>query len=325
MIDPNSMTLGEHLEDLRRRLVLVFLGIAPVLVGGLIIGRSVLELLMEPVRRSLQAQGLPAELQATGPLESFFSYVKVSVVIAAIVGSPWVLYQLWKFVSPGLYAAERRFVYILIPLSAVLSALGVLFLYFVILPVVLTFFINFGASIGERDTPIVETAPGLIFPTIPAIDGDPTDPQPGQMWINKKLMQLRVAIPSINGDGEISISIRGTALTKGFGISQQYRVSEYIKLILSLAIAFVIGFQTPVVVLLLGWAGIVDRAILVKYRKHAIFVAALLSAFLTPADPLSMLLLAGPLYILYEFGGLLLIILPASRVAGDNPYRNEDQ
>ena len=321
MIDPNSMTLGEHLEDLRRRVILAALGLAPILVGALIIGRSVLELLMDPVRASLRKQGLPDELLATGPLEPFFAYVKVSVVIAVIVGSPWVLLQLWKFISPGLYSSERRFVYVLIPLSAVLSALGVVFLYYVILPVVLTFFINFGSSIGDRTTPAIEPPAGMVFPVVPALAGDPADPQPGHTWINTELMQVRFAFLDENG----SVTIRGSALTKGFGISQQYRVSEYVKLILNLAIAFVIGFQTPVVVLLLGWSGLVERPTLVKYRKHAVFVAAIVSAFLTPADPLSMLLLAGPLYILYELGGLLLIILPAQRIAGDDPFGEQEE
>ncbi len=320
MVDPNSMTLGEHLEDLRRRLILAILGLVPILVLGLAVAIQTLELLMVPVRRSLSAQGLPPEMLATGPLEPFFAYVKIAVVITAIVGSPWILYQLWRFISPGLYSSERRFVYVLIPMSALLSALGVLFLYFVILPVVLTFFIKFGASIGERTTPVVEVAPEMVFPTIPTLAGDPAEPSEGQAWINTDLMQFRVAIPE--GDGVI---VRGTALTKGFGISQQYRVIEYVKLILNLAIAFVIGFQTPVVVLLLGWAGLVDRAMLIKYRRHAVLVAAVVSALLTPADPLSMLLLAGPLFILYELGGVLLVLLPASRVAGDDPFGEDDR
>lgn len=320
MIDPNSMTLGEHLEDLRRRLILSIIGLVPIFGMGLAISIPTLELLMLPVQRALKARGLPAELLSTAPMEPFFAYVKIAVVIAVIVGSPWLLFQLWRFVSPGLYSAERRFVYLLIPMSSVLSAMGLVFLYYVILPVVLAFFINFGSSIGERTTPTVEVGSEIVFPTIPSFDGDPANPIAGQMWNNTDLMQLRVAIES--GDGELTI--RGTALTKGFGISQQFRILEYVKLILNLAVAFAIGFQTPVVVLLLGWAGLVDRAILKKYRKHAVLIAAVVSALLTPADPLSMLLLAGPLYILYELGGILLVLLPASRVAGENPYGEQD-
>lgn len=73
----------------------------------------------------------------------------------------------------------------------------------------------------------------------------------------------------------------------------------------------------PVVVLLLGWVGIVRVEMLKKYRRHAIFACALLGAFLTPGDPLSAALLGVPLYMLYEFGVLMLTWLPASKVRGD--------
>ena len=67
---------------------------------------------------------------------------------------------------------------------------------------------------------------------------------------------------------------------------------------------------------LLGWAGIVDRPMLRKYRRHAIFICAIVAAVLTPTpDPLTMSLLAVPLYLLFELGGFLLWALPADRVA----------
>lgn len=311
--DPNAMTLGEHLEDLRKRVVLSLLGLAPILVVGLIVGIPLLEALIVPVRAELRAQGLPAVLQATGPLETFLSYVRISIVLAILGGSPWVLYQLWRFVAPGLYEAERRFVYVLIPMSAVLSLLGVLFLYFVIWPVVLAFFINFGAGIGRETSPLVQTDAVVVFPEVPVLKGDPANPEPGQEWVNLVLMQRRICVGVAGGEPQIL----GTELTRGSGIVQQYRVSEYVKLLLSLAMAFALGFQTPVVVLLLGWAGLVNRATLAKYRKHAMMGAAVVSAVLTPADPLSMVLLAVPLYLLYELGAILLVVLPARRIAGE--------
>lgn len=60
-----------------------------------------------------------------------------------------------------------------------------------------------------------------------------------------------------------------------------------------------------------------NRATLAKYRKHAMMGAAVVSAVLTPADPLSMALLAVPLYLLYELGAILLVVLPARRIAGE--------
>ena len=89
---------------------------------------------------------------------------------------------------------------------------------------------------------------------------------------------------------------------------------------LNLALAFGIGFQTPVVVLLLGWAGIVDRKTLAKYRRYAVAISAVAGAILTPADPLSMMLLAIPLYVLFELGMLLLVVFPPKL----NPDREPD-
>lgn len=319
-MDPNAMSFGEHLDDLRGRVILAILGIVPIFVVGLIFGRPILEVLILPVQRALRQAGLPAVLQATSPIEGFSAYVRVAVVLTLVVGSPWVLYQLWRFVAPGLYAAEKRFVHVLIPLSAVLSIAGVAFLYFVILPVILAFFISFSSQIGRSEPQTVEPPAGTVFVTIPVLEGDPPSPQVGDEWINRSLMQRRVCV---GYEGDVP-TILGSLLTRGSGIVQQYRISEYVKLLLSLAVAFAIGFQTPVVVLVLGWAGLVDRPMLAKMRKHTVLLCAVASAILTPADPLSMVLLAVPLYLLYEFGGLLLWIMPASKLAGDRRWKDED-
>ena len=103
----------------------------------------------------------------------------------------------------------------------------------------------------------------------------------------------------------------------------EFRVSESIKMILMFSLGFIAGFQTPVVVLLLGWAGMIDVAFLRKYRKHALLVIAIVAALLTPADPFSMVMMMVPLCLLYELGALLLKWFPASRVAGGGPKRGD--
>jgi len=314
------MPFGDHLEELRRRVILGLLGLVPVFVFGLAIGRQVLSLLIDPVQRELLEAGLPAVLMATSPLETFASYVRVAVVIMLLGGSPWALYQLWRFVAPGLYANERRFVHVLIPLSSGLTTAGIVFLYFVILPVVLAFFIRFGSTLGERVVPTAPVPEGVELGSLPLLERDPPDPGIGQTWVNTSNMQLRVVV-----DGPGGPRVVGAELTGGTGIVQQYRISEYVKLFLSLALAFSLGFQMPVVVLLLGWADLVTPAQLARYRKYAIIGCVIASAFLTPADPLSMMLLAGPLYLLYELGGLLLRLLPASRLAGTDAAPSDEE
>lgn len=303
------MSLGDHLEELRKRVIIAFLGIVPILITAAVFGRQILALLIDPLQDQLRAADQPAGLLATGPFETFSTYIQISLVVTVLVGSPWILYQLWKFISPGLYAHERRFVHILVPLSSILTITSALFLYYVILPVVLAFFIGFGTQLGKSSTPVAPVPAGVVLPEFPVLRGDPAEIVPGQMWINTDLMQLRTAVPTRNG----GVAAVGSELVAGAGITQQYRVSEYVKTVLMMGLAFGTGFQTPVVVLLLGWAGIVTREFLAKYRRYAVAVAAVAGALLTPADPLSMVLMAVPLYLLFELGMLLLIVFPPGR------------
>lgn len=309
------MPLGDHLEELRKRLVVALLGLVPFLVAAVIVGRSVLEFLTVPVKHALHEAGLPPTLQATSPVEVFGAYMKVVLLLTILGGSWWILIQLWKFVSPGLYMSERRFVYVLAPMSFALTILGVAFMYYAMLPVVLSFFINFGATLGTDDATtaprIAEVSPAAI-PTIPVLAGDPAEPALGQTWINSDLLQQRTCI-EVKASGERVIV--GAPLQLSVGVVQQYRLTEYVKLVLTFALGFAIGFQMPVVVLLLGWAGIIDHKTLAGYRRYIVMGCLVVGAVLTPADPISMMLLAGPLYLLFEFGMVLQRLMPASTVA----------
>jgi sec-independent protein translocase protein TatC len=307
------MPFGEHLEELRRRLIYAILGIVPIFALSLLVGRPILGFLMHPVQQALLDANLPAKLQITGVLELFYSYVKISFILTIMVGAPWVLWQLWMFIAPGLYANERRFAYLLSPLSMVLTVVGVVFMYAVMLPVVLAFFINFGTTLagGEVASPTTPLPAGVTLPVAPILEADPPAPTPGQMWVNGPLKELRIATADgAGGSLVLTIPMVGTG-----PVMQQFRVSEYVGMLLGFALAFAVAFQMPVVVLLLGWAGIIQPAVLAKYRKHAIMICAILGSVLTPADPISMFLLAVPLYALYELGLLMLRLLPAHRVS----------
>lgn len=307
------MSFGDHLEELRRRLMHAIIGIGPIFVVALIFGKELLGFLIKPVQAQLRAANLPASMQTTGVLELFGTYIHVSVIVTILVGSPWILFQLWKFVSPGLYRHERRFVYFLLPLSTVLTVVGVTFLYMFILPLLLSFFIGFGSDVGRTTPTTVEPPAGMVFPKTPVVKGDPLHPAKGDFWVNTEMHEWRVCVEAPEGQEP---TIMGLPLTRGSGVNPHYRVTEYVSLFLTLCLAFAIAFQMPVVVLLLGWAGLIDRAFLAKYRKHAIMFCGVAAALLTPGDPMSMLLLAIPLYGLYELGGYLLKVFPAGRIAG---------
>ncbi len=308
------MPLGDHLEELRKRLVLMLFGLVPFFVVALTVSRPVLEFLIRPVRAALRDAGLPPVIQSTGPIEVFGSYMKIALILTILGGSWWVLTQLWMFVRPGLYRTERRFVYILIPLSVTMTGVGVVFMYTVMLPVVLAFFIGFGSTLGEPGYNPVDLPAGVVLPAAPLVQGDPATLEVGSLWINTELSELRTCV-GFAPDGSPIIS--GTPLTGGSGILQLYRLKEYVGLVLMLSLGFAIGFQMPVVVLLLGWAGIVEPDDLTGVRKFVLMGCLVLSAILTPADPLSMVLLAGPLYLLYEFGLVLLRLMPAKSLGGE--------
>lgn len=304
-----SMSLGEHLEELRKRVVYALFGLIPLLALGLIFGDTVLRVLLVPVERSLLRAGQSPTLQALSPIETFASYIKVGIVVAVLLGVPWMITQLWMFVRPGLYEHERRFARLLVPLSVILTLASAAFLYFVMLPIMLYFLISFGSSIG-REPPIQAGLPeGVVLPIAPVLAFDPTDPPQGAMWINGPLRQLRINVGE--GAGILTAPLVGSGL-----IAQQYRLREYVDLVFTLGIAFAFAFQTPIVVMLLSWVGIVDPRSLAKFRKHILLGCVVAAAILTPTgDPVTLALMTAPLYILFELGLTLSRFVPARRVA----------
>jgi sec-independent protein translocase protein TatC len=306
------MSFGDHLDELRRRLIYALVTIVPIFLIAMIFGEQLLEIILEPAKAKLEASRLPGTFIATSPLEPMGAWIRVALVVTVVIGVPAILLQLWMFVAPGLYPHERRFALFLIPLSLLLSTIGLLFLYFVMLPAMMAFLIHFGGSLGEPSRVVVEAPQGMVFPSIPMLPGEPADPPPGGMWYNSELKHLQM---NLAAEGQDPV-IMGTPIVRAAGIAQQYRLSEYINLVFTMSLAFVVGFQTPVAVLLLGWMGIVNRRMLAKNRKYAFFLAFVVAAILTPSpDPFSMTLLALPLYMLYELGLLMLNFIPASRIA----------
>lgn len=307
-----SMSLGDHLEELRHRLKWALLGIAPILIVALFFGRSLLGLLIRPVRAAMKAEQLPDTLLATGVMETFNTYFYVALIMTIVVGLPWILYQLWMFVSPGLYEHEKRFVRFLLPLSVALTVLGVAFTYTIIMPYGLGFMVRFSAKVDQRQVDIAPLPEGVVPASVPVLDRDPPSPKAGDAWVNRTMHQYRVALPAHGGEG---VEIYGMLMTRDAGVTPQFRISEYIHFILVLMLAFAAGFQLPVVILLLGWVGIIDNEFLKKYRRHSILGCAILAALITPGDPVSFFFASVPLYFLYEFGGFLLRHFPASRVS----------
>lgn len=318
--DAKAMAFGDHLEELRKRLIWAMVSVLPIFIVSLAFGDTLLEWLTEPARRKLVEAGQPGQLLQTNPIELLSAWLKVSFVVTIAVGIPLILYQAWLFIAPGLYDHEKRFARILLPLSVALSTLALLFLYFVMLPAMLSFLIHFGTSLGKQTAAVAPPPAGITFPVAPMLDADPPSPKTGEFWINVPLKQIH-----INVGTDAAPDVRAVQLVLPGGVSQQYKVSEYVELLFTTSLAFIAAFQTPVVVLLLGWSGIVSRQSMASKRKYVLFFAAAAAAVLAPSpDPFSMIALTIPLYGLYEFGLVLLTVLPASRVIkgfGTKPTR----
>ncbi len=144
--DTVQMSFGEHLEELRRRLIYSIAGVFVVMLGTCLYGRDILSWLLEPLLEVQLAAKIPYGLYTSSLLTPFTAYMKVSLVSALIIAGPWVVYQFWKFVSAGLYPSERRIFVLMAPVSALLTVLSVIFLYYVMLPAMLAFLTQFSIT-----------------------------------------------------------------------------------------------------------------------------------------------------------------------------------
>jgi hypothetical protein len=184
-------------------------------------------------------------------------------------------------------------------------------MYFAILPLMLRGLIAMSGNIPT----LVDVTPSstAVGPTLPLLAADPAAPTPGSSWVNTTEHTVRVAVPF--GDSGTQAEILSLPMVRPGTLMQVYHLSNYISLIIMLALGTALSFQVPVVTLLLGWMGLVDAPMLRKWRKFAFFGALVVAAIVGPGDMLSLGLLTGPLYLLYELGILLLVVAPASRVA----------
>jgi sec-independent protein translocase protein TatC len=140
----HTMSLGDHLEELRARLILAILGLAIALIACLAFGRWIISFIEMPY---IKAMGEQARLQSIAPTDGFVSYMEISMIAAVVTASPWIFYQLWLFISAGLYPNEKRYVYLAVPFSTILFVTGALFFVLVIAPVTLRFLVLFNKNV----------------------------------------------------------------------------------------------------------------------------------------------------------------------------------
>jgi sec-independent protein translocase protein TatC len=313
------MPFGAHLDELRARLIKAL--VVPVAIAlAVFLGAShVRGFLVRPLMEALAAEGQPTNLQVLSPTESLMVDLQISIWTAVVVSLPWILWQLWKFVAPGLYSHERRFARFLVPLSSVLALVGLTGLYLA-MPYMLRVLISFGNE-QPRTVAAAPADAAPAGPAVPVLDADPPAARPGELWVIRSDSQLRIALDAGTGDGRLEVRTIPTRVEGS--LAQQYRLQEYVDFLLFFAAAIAIAFQMPVAVLLLGWVGILDTRMLRTYRRHALLACAVIAAVISPTvDAFSMVALMVPLYLLYELGIVLLSVAPTQAVAEGGVIRN---
>jgi len=132
--------LIEHLIELRSRLMRALIGLGVVLLGLMPFSRQIYTWLAQPLISQLPNG---QSMIATNPAGAFFAPLKLTFFVAVFIAVPWLLYQLWAFVAPGLYAREKRLAVPLLATSVLLFYIGCAFAYFLVLPAVFHFLTTF--------------------------------------------------------------------------------------------------------------------------------------------------------------------------------------
>lgn len=226
-----EMTFLDHLEELRWRIIYSLIGI----VVGTIVSWIFIDFFIEQILL-LPAKQAGLKLQNLKPFGQLFIYFQVAIIIGLILSFPNVVYQLWKFIAPALKQKEKKYIKWIVIFTTFCFLSGVVFAYFVMLPLTLKFAAQFGS------------------PTI----------------------------------------------------ENNFSIDEYFSIILSVILGAGLVFELPMLSFFLSSIGLLTPKLMRKYRRHSIVAIMIFAAILTPGtDPVSQLLLAIPLVILYEISILV--------------------
>jgi sec-independent protein translocase protein TatC len=225
-------TFISHLIELRTRLMRSIVAVVVVLVCLFPWAKDIYAALAAPLLKALPQGSTMIATDVTG---TFLVPLKVTLMAAFLIALPYVLYQVWAFVAPGLYQHEKRLALPVIFSSVVFFALGMAFAYFFVFPIAFGFFAGY--------TPA--------------------------------------------------------------GVQMMTDIDKYLSFVLTMFIAFGITFEVPVVVVVRVRLGVVSLDKLRSIRGYVIVGAFVVGAIFTPPDVLSQVMLAVPLWLLYELGLLV--------------------
>ncbi len=334
--DEVRMTLGEHLEELRSRLIRAIIALAIGAAICFIYSDRILGFLCAPIFVILREQGYPAELGFFSPAEAFMISMKVAIIVGVILTAPFSISQIWGFVAAGLYPKERKWVRRFAPTSIVLFFVGAGFLHLIVSPILYRFLLGYqndlpnmsnwvpswllGTHRSAMDVEHADTQWPTLFPTshptttpavesedpwplwtrVPAFLEDPPNPPEGMFWLNRAEHRIHIRF----GKEVYYLSSGGlTRISQGPRLKPDIRISDNIIFMLQLSAVFGIAFQVPVVVSFLAVVRIASVAQMASLRRYVWFGMAIAAAIITPTtDPFGMLLLLAPMVLLYEVG-----------------------
>ena len=139
-----TMGFLEHLEELRRRIIYSLIAVAVGFFASWSYAERIYEVMQRPIILALQKNGITEKLVYLNPTEPFNLYLKVGLMAGLFVASPFVLYQVWLFISPGLYRNEKRYILPFMFSTVGLFLAGGYFGYKLVLPQALVFLIGYG-------------------------------------------------------------------------------------------------------------------------------------------------------------------------------------
>lgn len=249
-VDETRMSFLEHLSELRSRLrngAIVFL--VAVFVSFYFV-KKYFEILIRPARQAWEIAlgGKPVVIHFLSPTEPFWVYTKIAIIGALLFASPVILWEVWKFVAPGLYKKERRMVMTITGATGMCFIGGALFGYFVLCTPALSYMFSFAEKFA------------------------------------------------------------------GFEIQPTITMEELVGFMLAMLLGTGVAFELPVVLAVLGWIGLVNSKMLWKFDKYALILSAVVGGVLTPGpDVLSQVLMAGPLFALYNLSILVVWLIERGR------------